>query len=126
MRAVTATLLVLVAVYHVFDAIQAVTVSALRGYKRAVVPMVDQRRELVGRGSRGRLRASAFPTCWTCEPSACARLSAPPGFWAAAIAGLAVAFAATVAYYLVVSAPAPCLARNLRRTGIRKPSQTRR
>ena len=39
-HAVAATLLMLVAGYHVFDALQAVTVSALRGYKRAVVPLL--------------------------------------------------------------------------------------
>jgi MATE family multidrug resistance protein len=33
-------LLVFVAVYHVFDAVQAAAVQILRGYKRAAVPMV--------------------------------------------------------------------------------------
>ncbi len=39
-RGVAATLLVLVGGYHLFDALQAVTVNALRGYKRAVVPLL--------------------------------------------------------------------------------------
>ena len=47
-QAVAATLLVFVAVYHVFDALQAVTVSALRGYKRAVVPLLSSMRSGCG------------------------------------------------------------------------------
>ena len=39
------------------------------------------------------------------------------GFWAAAIAGLALAFAATVAYYFVVSSPRHASAKE---AGIRK------
>lgn len=39
-RRVAAGLLVFVAGYHLFDAVQAVTVNVLRGYKRAVVPML--------------------------------------------------------------------------------------
>ena len=35
-----AGLLLFVAGYHLFDAVQAVTVSVLRGYKRTVVPML--------------------------------------------------------------------------------------
>ena len=91
MRALAATLLVLVAVYHVFDALQAVTVSALRGYKRAVVPMIISVVGLWGIGLAGgyviglsdALDLSAFG------------LRTPlgaPGFWAAAIGGLAIAF----------------------------------
>ena len=104
MRAVATTLLALVAVYHVFDAVQAVTVSALRGYKRAVVPMVISAVSLWGVGLAGGYvlglsDAVDFPGLGLRSPVGA------PGFWAAAAAGLARAFAATVAYYLVVSAP---------------------
>ena len=116
-RAVTATLLVLVAVYHVFDAIQAVTVSALRGYKRAVVPMVISAMSLWGVGLAGGYvlglsDALNVPAIGLHTPLGAA------GFWAAAIAGLALAFGATIAYYLVVSAPHHASAKE---AGIRKP-----
>jgi len=116
-RAVTATLLVLVAVYHVFDAIQAVTVSALRGYKRAVVPMVISAMSLWGVGLAGGYvlglsDALNVPAIGLHTPLGAA------GFWAAAIAGLALAFGATIAYYLVVSAPHHASAKE---AGVRKP-----
>ena len=52
-QAVAATLLALVAGYHVFDALQVVTVSALRGYKRAVVPLLVNVGGLWGVGLAG-------------------------------------------------------------------------
>ena len=39
-RALATALLVLVAGYHVFDALQVIAVSALRGYKRTVGPLL--------------------------------------------------------------------------------------
>ena len=39
-RTIAATLLLLVAAYHVVDALQVVAVSALRGYKRTLVPLL--------------------------------------------------------------------------------------
>ena len=115
-RGVTATLLVLVAVYHVFDAIQAVTVSALRGYKRAVVPMVISAMSLWGVGLAGGYLLGLSDVLDLSAIGLRTPLGAA-GFWAAAIAGLALAFAATVAYYFVVSSPRHASAKE---AGIRK------
>ena len=103
-RALGATLLALVGIYHVFDALQVVTVSALRGYKRAVVPMLVNAVGLWGVGLAGGYMlglTSAFDI-------AALRLATPlgvPGFWVAAITGGFVSGAAMVAYFLAVSAP---------------------
>ena len=43
----------LVAGYHLFDALQVVTVNALRGYKRAVVPLLANVTGLWGVGLAG-------------------------------------------------------------------------
>ena len=120
-RVVAATLLVLVAVYHVFDAVQAVTVSALRGYKRAVVPMVISAVSLWGVGLAGGYvlglsDAIDLPGLGLRSPFGA------PGFWAAAAAGLALAFAATVAYYLVVSAPRHAARDPLAKVEVGKPA----
>jgi len=103
-RGVAATLLVLVAVYHVFDAIQAVTVSALRGYKRAVVPMAISAMSLWGVGLAGGYVLGLSDVLDLSAIGLHTPLGAA-GFWASAIAGLALAFVATIAYYLVVAAP---------------------
>jgi MATE family multidrug resistance protein len=103
-RTLAATLLVLVAVYHLFDALQAVTVSALRGYKRAVVPMAISAVSLWGIGLAGGYVIGLSNAVDLSRFAMHAPLGAR-GFWAAATAGLAVAFAATVGYYFVVSAP---------------------
>jgi len=102
-RTLSATLLVLVALYHVFDAVQAVTVNALRGYKRAVVPMVISAASLWGVGLAGGYVIGLSDALDLSALGLRTPLGAP-GFWAAAIGGLAVAFAATGAYYLAVSA----------------------
>lgn len=104
-RAVAATLLVLVAGYHVFDALQAVTVSTLRGYKRAVVPMLVNATGLWGIGLFG---GYVIGLTDALDLSALG-LTTPlgvQGFWYAAIAGLAVAGLGIVAYYLTVTSPA--------------------
>ncbi len=119
-RAVTATLLVLVAVYHVFDALQVVTVSALRGYKRAVVPMVISAVSLWGVGLAGGYVIGLSDALDLSIFGVVVPLGAP-GFWAAAIAGLVVAFAATVVYYLVVSAPRHASREAFEKAGIQKP-----
>jgi MATE family multidrug resistance protein len=120
-RAVAATLLVLVAAYHVVDAVQAVTVSALRGYKRAVVPMVISAVSLWGVGLAGGYLlglsdAVDLPHLGLRSPLGAA------GFWAAAAAGLAIAFAATVTYYVVVSAPRHAARDPSSKTGVGKPA----
>jgi MATE family multidrug resistance protein len=118
-RAIAATLLVLVAVYHLFDAVQAVAVCALRGYKRAVVPMVISAVSLWGVGLAGGYVLGLtdvidLPSLGLRSPMGA------PGFWAAAAAGLAVAFAATVAYYLAVSVPRHAARDALGKAGISK------
>ena len=83
-QAVAATLLVLVAAYHVVDALQAATVSALRGYKRAVVPLLINAGGLWGVGLAG-----GYLIGLTDALDLSAGLAAPlgvPGFWAAATA----------------------------------------
>jgi MATE family multidrug resistance protein len=109
-QAVAATLLVLVAGYHVFDALQAVTVSALRGYKRAVVPLLINAGGLWGVGLAG---GYVIGLTDTLDLSA-AGLVAPlgvPGFWAAATAGMLVADVGIMIYFLVESSPQHARAR---------------
>ena len=97
-------LLVLVAGYHVFDALQAVTVNALRGYKRAVVPLLINAAGLwvVGLGG-GVVLGLGTTALFRALP-----LHAPlgvRGFWMAAMVGMAIATLGIVIYFLVVSAP---------------------
>ena len=103
-RALAASLLVLVAIYHVFDALQVVAVNALRGYKRAVIPMIISALSLWGVGLAGGYVAGLthaldLPALGLHGPYGV------HGFWAAASVGLALAFACTFAYYLAVSRP---------------------
>ena len=118
-RAVAATLLVLVAVYHVFDALQVVTVSALRGYKRAVMPMMISAVSLWGIGLAGGYAIGLSDALDLSALGLHVPLGAP-GFWAAAVAGMAAAFAATVTYYFVVSAPRHASRDTYQPTGIEK------
>lgn len=109
-RGVAAALLVLVAGYHLFDGLQVVTVNALRGYKRAVIPLVINAAGLWGVGLAGgyvlgltdfvdlRLFGLVTPL-------------GVPGFWMAAIAGMFVSASGIAGYFLFVSARE----RNLRR-----------
>ena len=103
-RALAASLLVIVAAYHMFDALQAVTVNALRGYKRAVVPLIINAAGMWFVGLAGGfvigltdvLGLSAFG------------LHTPlgvRGFWIAAVVGMALATFGIVIYFLVISAP---------------------
>jgi len=103
-RAIATGLLVLVAGYHLFDALQAVAINALRGYKRAVIPLVVN---IVGLwlvglaggyaiGLTDMLRLPAFG------------LATPlgvRGFWIAAMTGMAVASGCILVYFLLVSTP---------------------
>jgi len=52
-RVIAVTLLAYVALYHVFDAASAIAVSALRGYKKTVVPMLCNIVALWGLGLAG-------------------------------------------------------------------------
>ena len=101
LRGVAAGLIAFVAVYHQFDAIQAVAVNVLRGYRRAVVPMLIYAVALwgVGLGGGYALGLTRVDLAWL-------GLSTPmgaPGFWLAAIASLVLASSLVTAYFLRVS-----------------------
>jgi len=100
-RSAAAGLLALVAVYHLFDALQAVAVNVLRGYKRAVVPMLIYAVALwgVGLGGGYAIGLTSLDLAW-------AGLRTPmgaAGFWLAAIASLVLASSLVTAYFLGVS-----------------------
>jgi MATE family multidrug resistance protein len=101
---------VLVAGYHVFDALQAVTVNALRGYKRAVVPLLINVAGLWGLGLAG---GYVIALTRVIDLSALG-LTAPlgvRGFWMGAIAGMCMASVGIVVYFLVASSPEHARAR---------------
>jgi MATE family multidrug resistance protein len=103
-RILAASLLMLVAGYHLFDALQAVTVNALRGYKRAVVPLAVNAAGMwvVGLGGGVAIGLTHFDALRSIG------IEAPlgvRGFWIAAIAGMAIATLGIIVYFLVVSAP---------------------
>lgn len=101
LRRVAAGLIAFVAVYHLFDAVQAVVVNVLRGYKRAVVPMLIYAIALWGVGLGG-----GYAVGLTSVDLAWLGLYPPlgvPGFWLAAIASLALASSLVTAYFLRVS-----------------------
>jgi MATE family multidrug resistance protein len=93
--ATAATLLSIVAFYHVADAVQAVMAQVLRGYKRATAPMVIYALALWGVGLGGGYLLGLTDTF------------GPPrgavGFWIAGAASLAIAGAAVTGYFLHVS-----------------------
>jgi len=100
--ATAATLLAIVALYHVADAMQAVMAQVLRGYKRALAPMVIYAISLWGVGLGGGYLLGLTD------------MFGPPrgaaGFWTAAVASLTLAGAGVLAYFLRISAqtiPAP-------------------
>lgn len=100
-RTAAAPLVALVAIYHLADALQAVAVNALRGYRKSTVPMVVYAVALWGVGLAGGY-ALGFGDL------AGAPLGAA-GFWLAAIASLALA-GVVVAGYLEYVARAACIA----------------
>lgn len=103
-RVVAAGLLVFVAGYHLFDALQAVTVNVLRAYKRTLVPMVIYGVGLWGVGLAGgyQLGLGDADLAWLgVHPPMGAR-----GFWAGAIAGMCLAGLAVAAYFFRVTEPA--------------------
>ncbi len=102
-RTVAATLLMLVGGYHVFDALQAVTVNALRGYKRAVVPLLVN---IVGLWIVG-LAGGYVIGLTNALPLSALGITTPlgvRGFWIGAIGGMFIATGGIVVYFLVVSA----------------------
>lgn len=90
-RQMAVPLIRLVALYHLGDALQAVAVNALRGYKRSVVPMVIYATALWGLGLGGGVLLGLTDTLGATRGAA--------GFWIAAIASLWLV-AALVALYL--------------------------
>ncbi|MCK9380471.1 MAG: MATE family efflux transporter [Sulfuritalea sp.] len=100
--AAAATLLSIVAFYHVADAVQAVMAQVLRGYKRATAPMVIYAVALWGVGLGGGYLLGLTDTFGAARGAA--------GFWMAAVASLVIAGAGVLAYFLRISAqsiPAP-------------------
>ena len=101
-RVVASGLLLLVGVYHVFDSTSAVAVNALRGYKRAVVPLLVN---IVGLWTIG-LGGGYVIALTDLLPLNALGSATPlgvPGFWIGAIAGMAVAAVGVVSYFLFVS-----------------------
>jgi MATE family multidrug resistance protein len=103
--ALAAALLVLVGLYHVFDATLAVTVSALRGYKRAVVPMLINIVGLWGVGLLGGYTIGLTADI-DLSPFGLRTPLGVRGFWIAAIGGVFVAASGIVVYFLGVTASA--------------------
>jgi MATE family multidrug resistance protein len=107
-RTTAATLIVLVAGYHLFDAVQAVAVNVLRGYKRALVPMLIYGIGLWGVGltggyllAFGGIESGGVDLAWL-------GVTAPMGargFWIGAIGGMMTSGVAVAAYFLYISDP---------------------
>jgi len=98
-----ATLLIgYVAVFHLFDGFQGITVSILRGYKKTAVPMVVFAVALWGVGLAG---GYALGLTDVFGPPRGA-----PGFWLAALTSLALAGGLVTVYFLRVSKAAPAAA----------------
>jgi multidrug resistance protein, MATE family len=114
LRRVAAGLIAFVAVYHQFDAVQAVAVNVLRGYKRAVVPMLIYAVALwgVGLGGGYLLGLTHLDLAWLglsalgLSPPGLSPPMGARGFWLAAIASLVLASSLVTAYFLRVSRPA--------------------
>jgi MATE family multidrug resistance protein len=79
-QAVAIPLIVMVGLYHLGDALQAVTVNALRGYKNSVVPMVIYTVTLWVPGLGGGILLGLTDTFGPARGA--------PGFWLAAIASI--------------------------------------
>ena len=79
-RAVAIPLIAMVGLYHLGDALQAVTVNALRGYKNSVVPMVIYTVTLWVPGLGGGILLGLTDTLGAARGA--------PGFWLAAIASI--------------------------------------
>jgi MATE family multidrug resistance protein len=100
--ATAASLLAVVAAYHVADSVQAVMAQVLRGYKRATAPMVIYAISLWGVGLGGGYLLGLTDSFGPPRGAA--------GFWIAAVASLLLAGAGVLAYFLHISRqtiPAP-------------------
>jgi MATE family multidrug resistance protein len=94
-QATATPLIVLVGFYHLADALQAVAVNALRGYKKSAVPMVIYTIALWGLGLGGGVVLGLS--------DALGPALGAPGFWIAAIAGLGLVGVLVVLYLNAVS-----------------------
>jgi MATE family multidrug resistance protein len=103
-QAVATTLLMLVGGYHVFDASQAVTVSALRGYKRTVVPLLMN---VVGLWTVGLAGGYVIALTHALDLSSIGWVTpmGVKGFWIAAIAGMIAAEIGILIDFLSASSP---------------------
>jgi MATE family multidrug resistance protein len=109
-RTLAATLLGFVGCYHVFDGMQAVTSSALRGYKRTMVPMLIYAVALWGVGLGGGYLLGLThvelawlpPLAWIVDGFGGTPMGAP-GFWLAGIMSLMLAGGLVTSYFLAVS-----------------------
>jgi MATE family multidrug resistance protein len=90
-RKMAAPLIMLVAIYHLGDALQAVAVNALRGYKKSVIPMLIYATMLWGPGLGGGIVLGLTDALGPAKGA--------QGFWIAAIASLWLV-AALVTIYL--------------------------
>lgn len=90
-QAAAIPLIVLAGFYHLGDALQAVAVNALRGYKKSTVPMVIYATSLWGLGLAGGILLGLTNTLGPARGAA--------GFWIAAVASLWLV-AALVGLYL--------------------------
>jgi MATE family, multidrug efflux pump len=92
-KAVATILLAYVACYHLFDAVSAIAVSVLRGYKKTVVPMLFNIVALWGLGLGGGYVLAFGPSMHM----------GASGFWVAATAGVLTGGILIVFYFLRVS-----------------------
>jgi len=103
-QALASALLLFVACYHVFDALQAVIVNALRGYKRAVVPLAVNMACMWGIGLGGGY-VIGLTTMVDLGFLGLATPLGVRGLWAGAIAGMALSTISILAYFVSVTAP---------------------
>lgn len=94
-RAAAALLIGYVAVFHIFDALQTAAVSVLRGYKKTSVPMAIYAVALWGVGLAGGYVLGLTDIFGPPRGA--------PGFWLAALSGLALAGGLVTGYFLRVS-----------------------
>jgi MATE family multidrug resistance protein len=92
-KEVAVTLLAYVAGYHLFDATSAIAVSALRGYKKTVAPMLFNIVSLWGIGLGGGYVLALGPSMHM----------GAQGFWIAATAGVLTSALLIVSYFLRIS-----------------------
>ncbi len=104
-QALATKLLVYVALFQIFDTAQVVIVSALRGYKITLIPMLVYTVALWGIGLGGGY-ALGLERIETASALGLATPMGAAGFWLAGVASLAVASLILYAYFARISRPA--------------------